>query len=182
MGGVRVGVEVADRDRLDPGRPDALRRRPHPGLVEGAEHLAARPGSLPDLEAELARHKRRRALVKRLVELRHPHPPELEHVAEAAGGEERGRGALAFEDRVGRDGAPVQQLLERPRRRSELLEEAPHPRDHRVRVVRRGGRELAGREPPVRSEHGHVGEGAPDVGGGAGHGTCDSDMVFQLKR
>ena len=60
VGGVREGVEVADRDRLDPGGPGALRRRPHSRLVERMEHLAARPRPLPDLEAELARHERRR--------------------------------------------------------------------------------------------------------------------------
>ena len=100
MVGVGVGVQIADRDRLDARAADALRRGPHVCFVEGAQLLAARSGPLVDLEAKLPRHERRRALVERLVEVRHPHPPQLQHVAESSGGEQRGRRALAFEDRV----------------------------------------------------------------------------------
>ena len=170
VGGVGIGVQVADCDRLDAGAPDALRRGAHGRLVEGAEHLAARSGPLADLESKLARHERRRALVERLVEVRHPHPPEFQYVAEPPGGEQCGGGALSFQDRVGRNRAAVQQLFERVERRAELFEQAAHSGNDRVRVVVRRGGKLAGGEPPVGREHGNVGEGAADVGGGAGDG------------
>ena len=50
----------------------------------------------------------------------------------------------------------------------ELLEQAAHPGDDRVRVVVRGGGELAGGEPAGGREHRDVGECAAYVGGGAG--------------
>ena len=128
---VREGVEVADRDRLDAGGPDPFRPRPHPGLVEGAEHFAAWPGPFVDLEADLARHERRRALVEGFVEVRHPHPPQLEHVAEPAGGEEGGRGALALEDCVGRDRAAAlraRRAATRVRRGGSAPPRSPRPR------------------------------------------------------
>ena len=166
--GVGVGVQVTDRDRLDAGGPDAFGHGAHVRFVEVAQHLAARSRPLVDLESELPRHERGRALVERLVEVRHPHPPQLQHVAEPEGGEQRGRCALAFEDRVGRDGAAVQQLFERIERRFELIEQAAHSGDDRVRIVVRSGGQLAGGEASVGREHGNVGERAPDVGGGAG--------------
>ena len=108
-------MEVAHRDRFDAGGADALGRGAHIRFVKGAEHLAARPRALVDLESKLPRHERWRALVERLVQVRHPHPPQLQHVAEPARGEQCGRRALAFEDCVGRDGAAVQQLFQRDR-------------------------------------------------------------------
>ena len=168
--GIGEGVEVADRDRPDAGVPDAFGRRAHSRLVEGEEDFAPRPDPLADLEAELAGDERRRALVEGLIEVRHPHPAELEHVAEPAGGEQRGRGALALEDRIGRDRAAVQQLFERGGGRAKLFEQAPHACDDRVRIVLRRRRELAGGEPSVGGEHGDVGERSADVGGGARHG------------
>ena len=151
-----------------PAASDALRRGAHGRLVEGAEHLAVRPGSLVDLESKLARHERGRALVERLVEIRHPYPPQFEHVAEPPRGEQCGRGTLALQDRIGRNRAAVQQLFKCVERRGEFLEQAAHPGNDRVRVVVRGGWKFARGEPPVGREHGDVGEGAADVGGGAG--------------
>ena len=167
VGGVGIRVQIADRDRFDARGPDPLRRGAHVRFVEGTQHLAARSGALVDLESMLPRHQRRRPLVQRLVEVRHPHPPELQHVAEPAGGEQCGGRALAFEDRVGRDRAAVQQLFEGIERGSELFEQAADPGDDRIRVVvgRRG--KLARGELPIGREYGNVGEGAADIGSGA---------------
>ena len=169
MGGIGVGVQIADRDRRDACSANPLRRRAHIGFVEGAERLSARPRPLVDLEPELSRHKRRRALVERLIQVRHPHPPELQHIAKSAGGEQRRRRALAFENRIGRDGAAMQQFLEAARRGFDLFEQAAHAGDDRIRIVARGGGEFAGGEASIGSEDGDVGESAPDVGGGAGN-------------
>ena len=173
VGGVGIGVQVADRDRFDTGGADALGRGADSRFVEGAEHFAARTGPLVDLEPMLPRHERGWTLVERLVEVRNPDPPELQHVAKAARGEQRGRRALAFEDCVCRHRASMQQLFERDGRRAELSEQVAHSGDHRVRVVVRGGRELSGGEPTIRREHGNVGEGPADVGGGASDGWRD---------
>ena len=118
----------------------------------------------------VARHEWRWSLVEGFVEVRHPHPPQLQHVAKPPGGEQCGRGPLAFQDCVGRHRAAMQQLFECVERGTEFFEQVAHSGNHRVRVVVRSGRELSGGDPPVRREHGHVGESTADVGGGAGDG------------
>ena len=65
-----------------------------------------------DLAAEVALDERRRLLPGHVVQPRHPQPAELEDVAEAGRRQQPGPGALALEDRVGRDGAAVDDVAD----------------------------------------------------------------------
>jgi hypothetical protein len=109
--GVGVAVQEAHGDRAHAGLAQPAGRRAHAGLVEGRELLALDGDAAVDLEDQLGGHRPRRL-----------HPREhvgaagdvvaadLEHVAEAGGGEQaRGR-ALALEDRVGGGRRAVQHV------------------------------------------------------------------------
>ncbi len=86
-------------------------------------------------------------------------PAQLEHVAEAGGGDERGDAASALEHRVGGDGRPVDDLGQVAVGGRELRD----GRHHRVVVARRGGEELPDRGAAVVLAEHDVGEGAADV-------------------
>ncbi len=108
-----MGVEKADRDRLRPGFPQPGGECAGIGLLERLEHLPARRHALGDLEAEPPGDERRRLRPEVVVEMRHPHPAKLEHVAEALGRHERGPGAAPLQDGVRRHGRPVGDALDR---------------------------------------------------------------------
>ena len=61
------------------------------------QHIAARIHSLLDLEAQMARNQRR---IARIVEIERDRPrgaADLQHIAEAGCGDDRGSGAPAFQ-------------------------------------------------------------------------------------
>jgi hypothetical protein len=94
----------------------------------------------------------------------HERPGDLQYLAEAPGGDQPDPGALALQDRVGRDRGPVQDLGDvgegDPRRAAHLLDPAQHADGL---VVRRGsGLGAVGTARPLIDQQ-HVGEGAADV-------------------
>ena len=105
--GVDVRVQEGDRDRAHPLRPherdgglDLLRR-------DRAKDVAVAVGALVDGDPQMPRDQRSRRIGPELVG-RHPDvAAKLEHVAEAAGREQRGARALALDDRVRDQGGGV---------------------------------------------------------------------------
>jgi hypothetical protein len=108
-----VGVQQADRDRLDLELAQPRRDRSNLLLGKRAEHLALRAHALVQLEAQAALDERRRLRPEQVVEVRHAHAAELQHVAEALRRHERRARAAALQHRVRRHRRAVHELLER---------------------------------------------------------------------
>src|SRR5262249_3430057 len=95
-----VGVEEADRQRLDPVALEQISQCAERGLVERRSLPAAALDALLDLEAPFARHQRWLAVETQVERLGPVAPPDLQNVAEALGGDEGGAGAGPLQQRV----------------------------------------------------------------------------------
>ena len=108
---VAIGVEVADRDRLDAARRRAAMARSSERASSG---VATRPSARSRSRTPSRRarghegDRRRHAEVVAVVLQPLAH---LDHVAVALGGQEPDARALALEERVGRDGGAVHDAL-----------------------------------------------------------------------
>ena len=155
--GVEVGVEEADRHRLDALRAQAAREQACLGLVERSHDRAVRGDALVQLEAEMPLDERRRLAPEEVVHVRDPKPAQFEHVAEAGGRDERGEAAAPLQHGVRRHGRPVHDLRDRPG-----VEPADRLDDGLV-VARRSREQLADHYSSVAVVEDHVGERAADV-------------------
>ena len=103
---VDVGVDEVDDEGLDALRAERLGGAAYLALVERDDHLTLGVDPLGHLQAQLARDEwLERAL--EAVRRRSRAPAELEHIAEAARGDEARAGTLALEHRVGGCGGAV---------------------------------------------------------------------------
>ena len=165
--GVGVAVQEAHGDRVHAGLAQPARRRPHAGLVEGLELLALHGDAAADLEDQLGGDRARRLHPREHVGApRDVVTADLEHVAEAGGGEEARRRALALEDRVGGGRRPVQHVTQRrgldTGETQRLVDAGDESGGHIVRRRRR----LGDPEPAARLVHqGDVGERPAHVEG-----------------
>ena len=142
-----------------PALPERARRLTHLLLVEREHDLAVGVDALGHLEAQLPRDERLEGALQ-AVRGRAGAAPELQHVAEAARGDQPGPGALALEQRVGRRRRAVDERLDLAGRDASFGER----REHALRLVPRRGRHLGGPDGAGRLVEQHeVGEGAADV-------------------
>ena len=100
---VGVGVQEDDGERGDALGRQLGRGLQHGALVEGRAHAAVDGHPLRHLQAPAARHQRRRLDDLDVVELVLALAPDLQRVAEALGGDEPGRRALALDQRIGEE-------------------------------------------------------------------------------
>ena len=129
------------------------------GLVEGGDDLALGVDSLGDLEPPAAGHQHRGGILEEVVEVRAGGAPDLEHVAESAGGDERDIGALRFEKRVGDDGGGVREEGDRFRLDAVLVHRSAGAFDDGGPEFVRGRRYLGDSHATARFvEDGDVGE------------------------
>ena len=161
---VQEGEHEADRDRLHLEGPDALDHRIQPGLVERNDDLALGVDPLPDLEAAAARHQHRRGVLEQVVEVRAGRAAQLQHVAEALGGDERDIGALRFQERVGDDRGGVGDEGDRSGVDGVFPHRRTHAVDHRGAEIARRGEHLGdARAPALLVQHGDIGERPADI-------------------
>ena len=167
MRGVGIGVHEEDRDRLDASLLQRLRKRRQRRDIERGYDLALASDAFRYLETQRARDQRLVAAVMQVEWIGPVAARDLQHVAEALGGDERGLGALALDQRVDdQRGAVIDEA--RGGRIEFYLAEAVEDADNQVFV---GGRALGVDDPVVvvviRDE---VGKGAADIDGhGKGH-------------
>jgi hypothetical protein len=165
VGRVEEREEVADGERLNALVAQAAGLGAHLRLVQRDQDPAARVQPLADPHPPAARRQERRRLRVhvQVVHARALLPAQLEHVLESLGHEDRGHRARLLEDRVGRDGRPVNEA----RHRAGLAaRERQHRADrvaHAAEEILRRGRHLGEVESPVAVEGDDVGEGAADV-------------------
>ena len=162
---VEVGVQQADRDRLDPFGDEKPGGALDAGLVERRVDLALGVDPLVDLDPPAPLDQGRRLGPAHVVEPRHAQIADFEHVAEAARGDQPGLGALVLEDRVRGDRSAVQQLDDAPA--ADLGEQRGQPVDDGAGIVVDGGRHLLGVAlAPIAEQH-DIGKGAADIDPGA---------------
>ena len=160
----RVGeaVQIADRDALDAGGGEPVGEALDRGLVERDHGAAARVDPLRHDKAQPARHQGRRQVDIDVVLLEAVLVADLDRVAEAFGRDQRGPGALALDDRVGRERRAVDDDRQVARREPRLPQHrADRGDDGALRRLRRG-QHLGAVPPPARFQR-DIGKGAADI-------------------
>jgi hypothetical protein len=125
--GTRPGMQEAHGDRFHPGGCQLPRDRLD---LAGGQRLGllppvARP--LCHLEAQVPGHERDRLAVGEVVQVGPVRPADLEHVAEAAGGHERGHRAGPLGHGVDDDGGAVNERRDAGGRHSRPAKRGEHP-------------------------------------------------------
>ena len=110
--GVGVGVQEADGDRLDALRAAGVGDGVELGELEWNEDVAVAVDTLAHLEAQPPRHERLGLAADEVVHVGPVPAADLEHVAEAARGDERGQGTGALGQRVDDDRRAVDEVLD----------------------------------------------------------------------
>ena len=161
---VQEGEHEADRDRIHLEGPDARDHRIQPGLVERRCDLALGVDPLPDLEAPAARHQHRWGVLEEVVKVRAGRAPQLQHIAEPLGGDERDLGALRFQQRIGDDRGGVGDERDRSGVDAVVPHRRPYAVYHRGAEIARRGRHLGdARAPALLVQHGDIGERPADI-------------------
>jgi hypothetical protein len=167
---IAIGEQEHQRHGLHALGAQTPRGGAHRGLVERYQHVAPRGQPLRDFQAATARHERRGTPIQDVVHPEEVAAPDLEHVAEAIGGDEPGARALAFEQRVDADGRAVDHQSRVGKASAGLIDAAEHAVQERL-----------GRAEGLGVEHGtgrlvqrdEIREGAADVDADAeGHGPA----------
>ena len=166
--GVDKGVEQAHRDGLDMvGRFGGRQGCPHrleARRVVGLEHLAKGVDPLVDLEAQRPRHQVRHRRGVEVVDVVAHLLLGVEHVAEAAGGQHQGDGALAFDQGVRDQRRPMDRTLHRTPARTRGRQQLAPALHHRPRwVIRRRRRLIARDRACFRVDQYEVGERTTDI-------------------
>ena len=133
VGGVEVGEQETDRQRLSALPDQVLQVFDQGGLVQGPLHLAAGANSLRDANPQVARRQRLGRRHAQVVPVLLQSLPHLQQVAETIGCDEPDRSPFPFHQRVGGNSRPV---------------------DHQVRVLPAAGPEKGRKRrlpPAVRS-------------------------------
>ena len=160
---VGIGVQQAHGDRLNPGRRQPVRRGLDACPVERAPDLAFRPDPFVRLQTQPPRHQRLRTPVVQRVHFRDAQAPHLQHVAEAACGDEPGQRSLALQHGVGRHRRAVHHPPDGRRFEPEFAEQRRDAVADAEPVVLRRGETLVGVQGAVRSSEHKVGKGAADI-------------------
>ena len=165
VGVVEEREHQAYRDGLDAVETaDGVDERVDLGFVEGGDDLALGIDSLGDLEPPATGNEDRGGVLEEVVEIGAGGAPNLEHVAESAGGDQRDIGALRFEQGVGDDGGGVREEGDRFRIDAVLVHRGAGAFDDGGPEVVRGGRDLGDSHLAARLvEDSHVGERPADI-------------------
>ena len=170
---IRIGeaVQQPDRHGLDLLGSERLDRTGDAGFVERNQHLTLRIDPLADGQAQPAGNEGRRQIDVDVVLLEAVFVADLDHVAEPFGGEKRGSGALALDERIGGERRPMDDHADLAGLDAGLGRDRAQSGEHAVfRRVRRG-QDLA-RKPPLADFQRYVSKRAadvdaePDCGGG----------------
>ncbi len=173
MARVAPGVQITDRDGLDPLIAQHRDRSVERGRIERDFDAAIGAQPLAHPEAQMARHQllgRRHAQIVAIVLEALAH---LDDVAMAFGGEEAEPCALAFEERVGRDRGAVDDALGRREQRGAFEAEPPGQPSEAVedaeRRVVRGRGHLGEHRRAARVDRDEIGKRAADIDADAVH-------------
>jgi len=167
MHAIAKAVQQADCDRLDTLVAKHGQRLQHRFAVKRRDDLAPRVDPLDHAAAQPARHQGRRKRRPVVPHVRAQAAADLEAVAKAVGGDQADPGALALEQRVGRDGRAVDQPLAVAQQRGGVPAECTRRTGNRIEhpfggIARCAGR-LERQDATALVRHHQIGEGAADV-------------------
>ena len=163
MGGIRVGVQEADGQRLDPVTEQPIEDALDLRGVEGNLHVAAGGDPLGDFHAKAPLDERRRFLPGDVVETRHAETADLQHVTEALRRDEPGPRAPELEDRVRGNRGAVQDLAHVVAGHAGFVEQLTDALDDGAGVVVDARRHLLRVDGPIVVQEHDVGERPADV-------------------
>jgi len=161
---IRIGeaVQQPDRHGLDVLGGERVDRTGDARFIEWDEHLPLRIDPLADGQAQPARNERRRQIDVDVVLLEAVFVADLDHVAEALGGEKRGPGALALDERIGGERRAMDDHADFAGLDTRLGRDRAQSGQHALfRGVRRG--QNLRRKAPRADFQRHVGERAADI-------------------
>ena len=161
---LRIGeaVQESDRHRLHLLCGKSVDRATHAGPVQSDQHLAMRIDALADGQAKPARYQRRRQIDVHVVLLEAVLMPDLHDVTKTFRGEERGPGAFALDQRIGRKRGPVNDQPNLIRRNPRLGGDGAECRQDTFLRHRRCGQSLGG-EAALSELERYIGESAADI-------------------
>ena len=152
----RAGIGLRLADRLHQRRQRVGRKR--------ADRLAVGGDALGRLEAQFARHQRRRVVVLQAEHMRADLPADLDQVAEALGDDERDLAAAPLDQRIRRDGRAVREPRDRRQLDAVAGRKLAQAGNHRQgRVGRRRGHLVQDDAVGRVVEREKVREGAADI-------------------
>ena len=136
--GADEAVQEADRDRLHPGLAQPPHRRAHRRLVQRDLDAAVVAHAFRHLQAQIARHQRRRLVGLQVVQVGPLLPADLQQVAKPVRGDQPGLHAAMLDQRVGRHRRAVTEIADRRRRGVDPRQRLP-PRPRRCRATGSSG-------------------------------------------
>ena len=184
---VGVGVDQRHGDRLDALVGDAFGDLAHGLLVERPANGAMHVEALGHREAQLARHQGRRLDDVDVVLVEAALVGDLDHVAEAVGGDQGGLGAFALDDGVGGERGAVHEQADVRERQAGGRERALRAVDDGLLRRTRRGQNLAD-EAALAVEENDVGKCSADVDSQPGcpalraHGSSFVVRIYQTPR
>ena len=133
-------------------------------LVERLDHRAIRRSPLGDTEAPVTRHKGRGLFETQIVERGPRLTPDLQDVAEALGRDQRGRGDVSLDDRIGRNRRAMHHIGHLRRVDIVLAQDAAHRIDEPNGRICRGGGHFGDMQlARLFTDQCGVGEGSPGI-------------------
>ena len=163
VGRIRVAVDERDREGANPlgeQKSDAFARR---RFVQRLDLLSPRVQPLRDLDAPASLDERAGLAPGQVVQAGIAQSADLQGVPKAPSGEEAGRRAAVFENRVGGNGRSVDDLPRGGGIDAGLREQRRDALTNRLAVVLGSRRDLPRRDAACRVEKDQIRKGAPDV-------------------
>ena len=132
-------MEEADRNRCHIELAEPTRSLPHRALVERQLDAAVMAHPFAHLEAQPARHQRRRIFYAQVEQVVAALEAHIEDVAEAGGCQHAGYRAAALDHRIGDERGAVHDIADVADRHAVASQQLPGALDHGLRrIVRRG--------------------------------------------
>ena len=160
---IRERIEQANRHRLHLLGEQRIDRTLGIGLRQRTLDSAGRVDALVDHLAQVALHQRLGLRPGEVIKLWHPQRADLEHVAEALGGDQADAGALLFQDRIRGHRGAMADFVDVATGEALLAKHLGQAIDDGRCIIAGARRDLLGVQRAVRAEQYDVGERAADV-------------------
>ncbi len=148
MGGIAEREEQADGGAFHPLRPQFFGCAQRRIFIELMNHMPVGADSFFHFEAQVARHERLRQINAHVVQpaVRPLDPGDLQHIAEAGGGDQPHLGAAAFDERVRADRGAVGEVVDGIHRDPGHRQDALDAAQDALGEVARGGQFFDGED------------------------------------
>ena len=174
-------MQEGDRDALDLQLSQFRRERAHGCFVQREANRAVRVDALGHGEAQAAGRQRLRLVDAEIVLVVAALGRDIEHVAEAIGGDQRGLGAAPLDDGVGRKRGAMNEDVDVADMGTRVSENETHPVEHRLLGPLRRRQHLAGFARLAHVQH-DIRERAADIDGKPHFGSLKHSETLRADR